>query len=144
MNTWQLSPRKDYAANRLRAGALQLVPGTHLLVDETALEPGRLSEVGVRNLAALGQVIQHQTVAYDFQFHKTEFECDLVSVGVVWLVWAWPVRVWMFLSQVIYNRWKGERSHVHMYIEDTHMPYMALRLSATHCSASPTACYGPD
>ena len=82
MNTWRLSPRKDYSANRLVAGALQLIPGTHLLVDETALEPGRLSEVGVRNLAALGHVIQHQTVTYDFQFHTTEFECDLVRVGV--------------------------------------------------------------
>lgn len=89
MNTWRLSPRKDYSANRLQAGALQLVSGTHLLLDETALEPGQLSEVGVRNLAALGHVIQRQTVTYDFQYHTTEFECDLVSgcglmgVGVV-------------------------------------------------------------
>lgn len=79
MNTWRFSPRKDYTLNRLVAGALQLAPGTHLLVDETALEPGRLSEVGVQNLAALGHVIQQQSVTYDFQFHKTEFECDLVS-----------------------------------------------------------------
>ena len=79
MNSWKFSPRKDYSANRLVAGALQLAAGTHLLVDETALEPGRLSEVGVRNLAALGHVVQRQTVEYDFQFHTTEFECDLVS-----------------------------------------------------------------
>ena len=48
-------------------------------MDETALEPGRLSEVGVQNLTAVSQVIREQTVSYDFQYHKANFDCDLVS-----------------------------------------------------------------
>ncbi len=53
--------------------------GTHLLADETALSSGQLTEVGVSNLTALGNVIQWQKVTYDFQYHTTEFDCNLVS-----------------------------------------------------------------
>lgn len=63
---------------RLQAGLLQLCPGTHLLLDEMALEPGRLEEKGVRNMAALGRVVQWQKVQYDFQYYATDFSCDLV------------------------------------------------------------------
>ena len=59
--------------------------GTHLLVDETALTPGQLTEVGVKNLTALGNLIQWQKVTYDFQYHTSEFECNLVSGFVVLL-----------------------------------------------------------
>ena len=63
---------------RLQAGILQLSPGTHFLLDEMALEPGRLEEKGVKNMAALGRVVQWQKVQYDFQYYTTDFSCDLV------------------------------------------------------------------
>ena len=53
--------------------------GTEIVVDETALTPGQLSEVGVANITALGNVIQWQKLGYNFEFHTTEFETDLVS-----------------------------------------------------------------
>ena len=49
-------------------------------MDETVLTAGQLTSVGVANLTALGNVIQWQKLGYDFQFHTTEFECDLVGV----------------------------------------------------------------
>ena len=49
-----------------------------MVVDETALIPGQLSEVGVVNLKALGNVIQFQKLSYNFEFHSAEFETDLV------------------------------------------------------------------
>ena len=33
--------------------------------------------LGVRNLAALGTVINWQKVEYDFNFHKQDFPCNL-------------------------------------------------------------------
>ncbi len=60
-----------------------LCVGTHLLVDETVLTPGLLSEVGVQNLTALGNLIQWQKVSYDFQYHTAEFESNVVS-EVTW------------------------------------------------------------
>lgn len=53
--------------------------GTEILVDETVLKPGQLSEVGVANLTTLGNLVQWQKLKYDFQFHSAEFDCDLVS-----------------------------------------------------------------
>jgi len=48
------------------------------VVDETALSVGQLTEVGVANITALGNVIQWQKLAYDFHFHNTDFDTDLV------------------------------------------------------------------
>ncbi len=50
-----------------------------MLVDETVLTTGQLTQVGVANLTALGNLIQWQKLSYDFQFHTTEFDCDVVS-----------------------------------------------------------------
>lgn len=100
MNKWKFSPKKDYNANRLTAGLLQLTdgkelaetslvcrvitefPGSHVLVDETALSAGQLNQDGVKNLTALGNVIQWQKLNYDFLFHTTEFHTDLVCTTV--------------------------------------------------------------
>lgn len=54
-------------------------PGSHILVDETALSAGQLNQDGLKNLTTLGNVIQWQKLNYDFLFHTTEFHTDLVS-----------------------------------------------------------------
>lgn len=46
MNSLKFLPRKDYIANRLTTGILQLSDRTHLVVDETALQPGQLDTKG--------------------------------------------------------------------------------------------------
>ena len=63
--------------------SLLLCLGSHILVDETVLSPGQLSEVGVQNLKALGNIIQWQKLDYDFQFHTTEIHTDLVSILIL-------------------------------------------------------------
>eukprot|EP00057_Strongylocentrotus_purpuratus_P034696 XP_796222.3 PREDICTED: mini-chromosome maintenance complex-binding protein [Strongylocentrotus purpuratus] len=80
MNKLKLTPKKDYTANRLKSGLLQLTDRTHLVLDETALQPGQLDANGVMNLAALGNIISWQKVDYDFNYHKTEFH---TNVGVL-------------------------------------------------------------
>ncbi|XP_030628302.1 mini-chromosome maintenance complex-binding protein [Chanos chanos] len=77
MNTLRLVPRKDYVANRLVSGALQLVKNTSLFLDETRLEQGQLDATGVRNLTALGNLISWQKVDYDFNYHQMEFPCNI-------------------------------------------------------------------
>ena len=52
MNTWALIPKKDYLANRLVSGRLQLSAHTHLIIDETAMSEGKLNLV-VKNLFSL-------------------------------------------------------------------------------------------
>lgn len=46
MNQMRLVPKKDYVANRLVSGALQLARNTSLLLDETQLEQGQLDTTG--------------------------------------------------------------------------------------------------
>ncbi|XP_007566986.1 mini-chromosome maintenance complex-binding protein [Poecilia formosa] len=77
MNQMRLVPRKDYVANRLVSGALQLASSTSLFLDETQLEPGQLDTTGVRNVTALGNLITWQKVDYDFNFHQMEFPCNI-------------------------------------------------------------------
>lgn len=46
MNDAKFSPEKDYSANRVKSGMLQLSADTHLMVDETRLEAGQLDNTG--------------------------------------------------------------------------------------------------
>lgn len=46
MNHLKLVPHKDYTANRLVSGLLQLPSNTSLVVDETLLEQGQLDAPG--------------------------------------------------------------------------------------------------
>ncbi|KAM9726909.1 mini-chromosome maintenance complex-binding protein [Menidia menidia] len=77
MNQTRLVPKKDYAANRLVSGALQLAGNTSLFLDETKLEQGQLDAHGVRNVTALGNLISWQKVDYDFNYHQMEFPCNI-------------------------------------------------------------------
>ncbi|XP_071769320.1 mini-chromosome maintenance complex-binding protein [Centroberyx gerrardi] len=77
MNRLRLVPKKDYVANRLVSGALQLARNTSLFLDETQLEQGQLDTTGVRNITALGNLISWQKVDYDFNYHQMEFPCNI-------------------------------------------------------------------
>ncbi|KAI8364109.1 putative alanine racemase-domain-containing protein [Blakeslea trispora] len=61
----------------LEAGVLQLVDGTVLLVDETVLDEGQLVDSGVRNFQALQNLIQHQTLTYEFPYSQYDFDTDI-------------------------------------------------------------------
>ncbi|KAF3708463.1 Mini-chromosome maintenance complex-binding protein [Channa argus] len=77
MNQMRLVPKKDYVANRLVSGVLQLARNTSLFLDETQLEQGQLDTTGVRNVTALGNLISWQKVDYDFNYHQMEFPCNI-------------------------------------------------------------------
>ena len=48
MNSARMTPRRDNVAGRLRAGLLQLSDNTHLILDETVLQPGQLDQHGLK------------------------------------------------------------------------------------------------
>ncbi|KAI8059529.1 putative alanine racemase-domain-containing protein [Gongronella butleri] len=66
----------------LRAGLLQLVPGTHVLVDETSLTEGKLGDQGVRNMQALVKVMQQQSLPYAFPFSQFDFDTDIAFISL--------------------------------------------------------------
>jgi len=71
------TPKKDFEANRLVSGTLQLAPSTHLWLDETAMTDGQLAAPGLKNLTALGNLITWQKLEYDFKFQAMEYETDI-------------------------------------------------------------------
>ncbi|XWS74486.1 hypothetical protein CRYUN_Cryun01aG0002200 [Craigia yunnanensis] len=77
LNTASLAPKKDYEANRLIPGVLQLPEGSHLMVDETQLESGSLSSIGIENIKLLKNLMDFQKVEYDFQYYKMEMAADV-------------------------------------------------------------------
>uniref|UniRef100_A0A1J3JNI2 Mini-chromosome maintenance complex-binding protein n=1 Tax=Noccaea caerulescens TaxID=107243 RepID=A0A1J3JNI2_NOCCA len=77
LNTASLGPKKDYKINRLVPGALQNADGTHLILDETELQPGTLNSVGVENAKLLKNLLECQKVEYDFHYYKMEMTTDV-------------------------------------------------------------------
>lgn len=70
-------PKKDFEANRLVSGMLQLSKGTSLVLDETAMTDGQLTSQGLANLTALGNLITWQKAEYDFKYQKMEYDMDI-------------------------------------------------------------------
>lgn len=83
LNTQRWRPRKDFVANRLVAGQLQLASGSLLVIDETQLGESQLSADGVKNLTAIGMLATQQQLACDFMSYDVkiplELSCMIVS-----------------------------------------------------------------
>lgn len=77
LNARSWTPKKDYVFNRLRAGPLQLAASTVLVLDETILEAGTLTETGIRNIDALKALTTLQDLEYDFQYHQMRMPVDV-------------------------------------------------------------------
>lgn len=77
LNGKLIAPRKNYSSNRLMTGDLQLAEGTYLILDETALKSGQLSETGLQNVHFLKNLMEWQKVEYDFEFYKMEMPTDV-------------------------------------------------------------------
>ncbi|XP_012274497.1 mini-chromosome maintenance complex-binding protein isoform X2 [Orussus abietinus] len=77
LNDANLTPKKDYDTNRLTSGVLQLSDNTHLIIDETKLSSGQVTQSGRQNYAAIDSLIKFQKVAYDFKYYTMEYEVDI-------------------------------------------------------------------
>lgn len=77
LNTASLAPVKDYQTNRLVPGVLQCAEGSHLTIDETSLEAGTLNSNGVENTKILKDLMEFQSVEYDFKYYKMKMNADV-------------------------------------------------------------------
>ncbi|KAF5281090.1 hypothetical protein FQA39_LY17896 [Lamprigera yunnana] len=81
-NTVEFIPKKDYECDRLTSGLLQLSENTHLILDETKLTTGRLTEKGLKAYNALSDAIKFQKITYDFNYYPVEFNCDIAFLVI--------------------------------------------------------------
>jgi hypothetical protein len=67
----------------LHSGYLQLLPGTTILLTESAIREGKLLERGTMNVRAIQDVMNSQTIEYFFPFSSTfTFHTDLSMIVV--------------------------------------------------------------
>ena len=81
----------------LSVAPLQLPAGTVVLLDETAMTAGQLTETGLKNLGAIQTMMQLQKLPYDFQFYQLDQPTDqpiiIISVGKTMLHGAGEIQV---------------------------------------------------
>ncbi|EDW03666.1 GH10377 [Drosophila grimshawi] len=82
MNTACFAPKKDYETNKLVSGMLQLAPHTHLLLDETRMQQGKLEANGVHAIQHLANVINNQQLKCDFQYYHIDYNVDIPMLVV--------------------------------------------------------------
>jgi len=80
LNTKRWRPRKDFVANRLVASQLQLAAGTLLVLDETKMAEGQLTQDGVKALLSLGMLVTENKLACDFQSYDVKVPLEVSSV----------------------------------------------------------------
>lgn len=69
--------RKDYETNKLVSGLLQLAPHTHLVLDETHMQQGKLETNGVMGIQNIAHLINHQQIKCNFQYYDIDYNVDI-------------------------------------------------------------------
>ncbi|CAF1544531.1 unnamed protein product, partial [Adineta ricciae] len=82
LNTTQLMPNKNVAKddendNFLMQTPLQLPFNSHLLIDETKMECGQLTTLGLNNIKLLQDLLRQQTLKYEFHIYQLDYDCDI-------------------------------------------------------------------
>ncbi|XP_016994128.2 mini-chromosome maintenance complex-binding protein [Drosophila takahashii] len=77
LNTAAFAPKKDYETNKLVSGVLQLAPHTHLVLDETCMQQGKLEANGVHAIQHLAHLINNQELKCDFQYYQIDYHANI-------------------------------------------------------------------
>lgn len=90
-------PCKSQNQSFLNDALLQLPIGTVIMLDETAMTAGQLTEIGLKNLGAIQTMVQYQRLPYDFQFYQLDQPTDqpilIMSTGKTMLKGAGEVQI---------------------------------------------------
>ena len=84
MSQIPLTPKKNYDQNKLIPGLFQMPLHTTVVLDETEMVPGKLEgEIAITNLRAITELIESQSIHYNFQYHEQEFQtsCPVTVVS---------------------------------------------------------------
>lgn len=76
------TPTFNAETNELEKGYLQMVRGTHLILDETKLAECQFSEKATRNIQRIVELLEHQHVTFDFGVQSVQIKTDLPVLSV--------------------------------------------------------------
>ena len=74
------SSSKNYENNSLEIGKLQITSSTVICVDETTMSAGKLTEKGIKNIQALNDLLESQTLSFDFSYHDLKVPCECNAI----------------------------------------------------------------
>ncbi|KAI6167199.1 mini-chromosome maintenance replisome factor-domain-containing protein [Pisolithus thermaeus] len=81
LNTKSFTP--ESREEDLHSGYLQLPAGTTILLTESALREGNVTEKGLMNIRAIQEIMTSQTLHYTFPFSRFTFETDISAIVLV-------------------------------------------------------------
>lgn len=67
--------KKNYETNCLEIGKMQMSSNTVVCIDETKMSAGILKEIGVKNIHYLNELLENQTLNFDFCFQELKVPC---------------------------------------------------------------------
>jgi hypothetical protein len=74
---YDMVPKKNYDTNQLSRGVLQFLNSTCVLFDETDMKEGKSEgERLIMNMKGIAELIEQQSVKYNFQYHEQSFDCS--------------------------------------------------------------------
>jgi len=82
LNSKPFIPVKDYEQEELIHAELSLNSNTLLLLDETKIEAGGLTQIGTGNIGAISELIEKRTIKFDYQFYQKDFEADITCISL--------------------------------------------------------------
>lgn len=82
LNDTMFMPHKDYENEVLLGGVLQVAHGTTMLVKETSLSAGQLSEQGTKNVGALQSLVDKMLLPYDFHYYSMDFPQNVAILTI--------------------------------------------------------------
>jgi len=77
LNSCFFKSQYDLNNEELRQGYLQVVDDTYLILDERVMSEGKLNENGINNLQALQNLIDYQSLPYDYPYNKIDIYQDV-------------------------------------------------------------------
>lgn len=79
---------------------MQLAPHTHLVLDETCMQQGKLEATGVMAIQSIANLINNQQIKCNFQYYEIDYNVDvpvlILSEGRSML----PVSILVYLGVV--------------------------------------------
>lgn len=76
LNKCMLFPRFDSHTDELQYGALQTVDKTFVILNEQDMKEGKLNDIGCKNVTALQNLINFQTVDYEYPYSAITIQHD--------------------------------------------------------------------
>lgn len=77
LNSKRFYPRYDIEKEVLETGEFQCCDKTYLVIDESEMNEGKLEDFGVKNFATLKNIIDFQTINYEYPYNNIEMPHDI-------------------------------------------------------------------